>query len=175
MTEKTEEKFLQNLLTPEMRKKRARLACATDSDPMIRAQDVTEYSIQSVRCRHRPAVGTKCHTARTPKIQRPISRYASTDSLGKTRISYVTPDWGNRNYGDYWFDIPEEKVIDHQDGKTFVETFLQVVRPYLHKNGTGFGTRLETLARDLLYPRHAGKIRPVEKKWNWKPLCSTPS
>ena len=46
-------------------------------------------------------------------------------SLGKTRISYVTPDWGNRNYGDYWFDIPEEKVIDHQDGKTFVETFYK--------------------------------------------------
>ena len=37
----TEEKFLKNMLTPEMQEKRARLACATDSDPMIRAQDVT--------------------------------------------------------------------------------------------------------------------------------------
>ena len=30
----TEEKFLKNMLTPEMQEKRARLACATDSDPM---------------------------------------------------------------------------------------------------------------------------------------------
>ena len=47
----TEEKFLKNMLTPEMQEKRARLACATDSDPMIRAQDVTESSIQSVPVR----------------------------------------------------------------------------------------------------------------------------
>ena len=72
----TEEKFLKNMLTPEMQEKRARLACATDSDPMIRAQDVTEYSIQygASTC---PAVGTKCHTARIPKIRQPISHYVS--------------------------------------------------------------------------------------------------
>lgn len=45
--------------------------------------------------------------------------------MGNTRISYVTPYWGNRNYGDHWFDIPEVKVIDNQEGKTFVETFYK--------------------------------------------------
>ena len=123
---KTEEKFLQNLLTPEMRKKRARLACATDSDPMIRAQDVTEYSIQSVRCRHLSGCWYEVSYRPYPQDSTTyIPLRITTDSLGKTRISYVTPDWGNRNYGDYWFDIPEEKVIDHQDGKTFVETFYK--------------------------------------------------
>ena len=122
----TEEKFFKNLLTPEMEEKRARLACATDGDPMIRAQDVTEYSIQSVRCRH--LSGSWYEVSYRPYPQDSttyIPLRITTDSLGKTRISYVTPDWGNRNYGDYWFDIPEEKVIDHQDGKTFVETFYK--------------------------------------------------
>ena len=46
------ELLLQRFLTPEMREKKDRLSCATDGDPMIRAQDVTDYSIQSVRCKH---------------------------------------------------------------------------------------------------------------------------
>ena len=36
----------------QMQEKKDRLSCATDGDPMIRAQDVTDYSIQSVRCKH---------------------------------------------------------------------------------------------------------------------------
>ena len=70
----TEEKFLKNMLTPEMQEKRARLACATDSDPMIRAQDVPSSPYGASTC---PAVGTKCHTARIPKIRQPISHYVS--------------------------------------------------------------------------------------------------
>lgn len=38
----TEDFFFKKLLTPEMEEKRARLTCATGSNPMIRAQDVTE-------------------------------------------------------------------------------------------------------------------------------------
>ena len=72
----TEEKFLKNMLTPEMQEKRARLACATDSDPMIRAQDVTEYSIQSVRCKHLSGCWYEV-SYRIPKIRQPISHYVS--------------------------------------------------------------------------------------------------
>mgnify|MGYP001536839920 FL=1 len=122
----TEEKFLKNMLTPEMQEKRARLACATDSDPMIRAQDITEYSIQSVWCKHLSGCWYEVSYRPYPKDSTTyIPLRITADTLGKVRISYVTPDWGNRNYGDYWFDIPEEKVIDNQDGKTFVETFYK--------------------------------------------------
>ena len=123
---KTEEKFLKNLLTPEMNEKRARLTCVTDANPMIRAQDVTEYGIQSVRFRHLSGNWYEMSYRSYPQdsaIYIPLR--ITTDSPEKIRISYVTPEWGDRQYGDHWFDIPEEKVIDDQDGKTFVETFYK--------------------------------------------------
>lgn len=123
---KTEEKFLKNLLTPEMNEKRARLTCVTDANPMIRAQDVTEYGIQSVRCKHLSGNWYEISYRSYPQdstIYIPLR--ITTDSPEKIRISYVTPEWGDRQYGDHWFDIPEEKVIDDQDGKTFVETFYK--------------------------------------------------
>ena len=123
---KTEEKFLKNLLTPEMNEKRARLTCVTDANPMIRAQDVTEYGIQSVRCRHLSGNWYEMSYRSYPQdsaIYIPL--LITTDSPEKIRISYVTPEWGDRQYGDHWFDIPKEKIIDDQDGKTFVETFYK--------------------------------------------------
>lgn len=123
---KTEEKFIKNLLTPEMNEKRARLTCVTDANPMIRAQDVTEYGIQSVRCRHLSGNWYEMSYRSYPQdaaIYIPL--LITTDSPEKIRISYVTPEWGDRQYGDHWFDIPKEKIIDDQDGKTFVETFYK--------------------------------------------------
>lgn len=123
---KAEEKFIKNLLTPEMNEKRARLTCTTDANPMIRAQDVTEYGIKSVRCRHLSGNWYEMSYRSYPQdsaIYIPLR--ITTDSPEKIRISYVTPEWGDRQYGDHWFDIPEEKVIDDQDGKTFVETFYK--------------------------------------------------
>lgn len=123
---KAEEKFIKNLLTPEMNEKRARLTCATDANPVIRAQDVTEYGIKSVRCRHLSGNWYEMSYRSYPKdsaIYIPLR--ITTDSPEKIRISYVTPEWGDRQYGDHWFDIPEEKVIDDQDGKTFIETFYK--------------------------------------------------
>ncbi len=85
---------------------------------MMRAQDVTEYSIQSVRCKHLSGCWYEVSYRPYPKDSTTyIPLRITADSLGKVRISYVTPDWGNRNYGDYWFDIPEEKVMDDQDGR----------------------------------------------------------
>ena len=109
-----------------MNEKRARLTCVTDANPMIRAQDVTEYGIQSVRCRHLSGNWYEMSYRSYPQdsaIYIPL--LITTDSPEKIRISYVTPEWGDRQYGDHWFDIPEEKVIDDQDGKTFVETFYK--------------------------------------------------
>lgn len=41
---------------------------------------------------------------------------------------------------------------------------LQVIRLYLHKNETRFGTRIKTLERGLLHSHYAGKIRPVKER-----------
>lgn len=121
-----EDKFIENMLTPQMNEKRARLICVTDADPIIRAQDVTDYAIKSVRCRHLSDSWYEVSYRPYPQdstIYIPLR--ITKDSQDKVRISYVTPYWGNRKYGDKWFDIPKEKVIDDQDGMTFTETFYR--------------------------------------------------
>lgn len=165
----TEEKFLKNMLTPEMQEKRARLACATDGNPMIRAQDVTEYSIQSVRCKHLSGCWYEVSYRPYPKDSTTyIPLRITADSLGKVRISYVTPDWGNRNYGDYWFDIPEEKVMDDQDGKTFVETFYKSyaytyikMRPDLEQ---GLKHLRETYCTPIMQEKYVRSRKEVEQE-----------
>lgn len=49
---KEETELLQDFLTPEMQEKKGRLVQVTDSDPLLRAQDVSEYGRQSLACRH---------------------------------------------------------------------------------------------------------------------------
>lgn len=132
---------------------------------MIRAQDVTEYSIQSVRCKHLFGCWYEVSYRSYPKDSTTyIPLRITADSLGRIRISYVTPDWGNRKYGDYWFDISEGKVIDDQDGKTFTETFYKSYAYTYVKMKPDLEQGLKTLARDLLYSHHAGKIHPVKKR-----------
>lgn len=149
----TEEKFLKNMFTPEMKGKRARLVCATDANPMIRAQDVTEYGIRSVRCRH--LSGSWYEVSYRSRPQDSITYIPlriMTDSLGNIRISYVTPEWGDRKYGDHWFDIPEEKVVDNQDGKTFVETFYKSYAHTYIKMGSDLEQSLKHLRETYCTP-----------------------
>ena len=83
-------------------------------------------AIKSVRCRHLSDSWYEVSYRPYPQdstIYIPL--HITKDSQDKVRISYVTPYWGNRKYGDKWFDIPKEKVIDDQDGITFTETFYK--------------------------------------------------
>ena len=157
----TKEKFLENLLTPEMKEKRARLACATDADPMIRAQDVTEHGIRSVQCRHLSGNWYEVSYRSYPQDSTTyIPLRIITDSLESIRIAYVTPDWGDRKYGDHWFDISEKKVIDDQDGKTFVETFY---KSYAHT----YIKMKPDLEQGLKHLRETYCIPVMQEKYNW--------
>ena len=55
-----ESELLQSVLTPEMREKKGRLIYVTGADPLLRAQDVSDYGKQSLRCKHLD--GMKCLT-----------------------------------------------------------------------------------------------------------------
>lgn len=121
-------------LTPEMQKKRVRLANATDSDPILRAQDVSEYGRQSLTCRHLEGdwyeVAYRWDAQDTTAIHIPVR--VEEDEKGQVRINYITPEWGGRRYGNHLFDIPAQKVADRKDARTFVETFFKAYTyPYV--------------------------------------------
>ena len=127
--------YLQSkFLTPEMQKKRVRLANATDSDPILRAQDVSEYGRQSLTCRHLEGdwyeVAYRWDAQDTTAIHIPVR--VEEDEKGQVRINYITPEWGGSRYGNHLFDIPTPKVADRKDARTFVETFFKAYTyPYV--------------------------------------------
>ena len=124
--QKEENKLLQDFLTPEMQEKKGRLVQVTGSDPLLRAQDVSEYGRQSLACRHLDGswyeVSYRWDESDTVGIKIPVR--IKTDAKGKTRICYVTPYWGGSSYGDSLLDIAEQTVDDGKDAETFVATFF---------------------------------------------------
>lgn len=125
--QKEENKLLQDFLTPEMQEKKGRLVQVTGSDPLLRAQDVSEYGRQSLACRHLDGswyeVSYRWDESDTVGIKIPVR--IKTDAKGKTRICYVTPYWGGSSYGDSLLDIAEQTVDDGKDAETFVATFFK--------------------------------------------------
>ena len=125
--QKEENKLLQDCLTPEMQEKKGRLVQVTGSDPLLRAQDVSEYGRQSLACRHLDGswyeVSYRWDESDTVGIKIPVR--IKTDAKGKTRICYVTPYWGGSSYGDSLLDIAEQTVDDGKDAETFVATFFK--------------------------------------------------
>ena len=134
-----ENDLLGKFLTPEMLEKKGRLANATDSDPILRAQDVSEYGRQSLTCRHLEGdwyeVAYRWDVQDTTAIHIPVR--VEEDEKGQVRINYITPEWGGRRYGDYLFDIPAPRVADRKDARTFVETFFKAYTyPYVKMSHT---------------------------------------
>ena len=125
---------LQNkFLTPEMLEKKERLVTVTGSDPILRAQDVSEYGQQSLTCRHLEddwyEVAYHWDVQDTTAIRIPVR--VEEDEKGQVRINYIVPHWGGSRYGDNLFDIPSQDVIDGLGARTFVETFFKAyVYPY---------------------------------------------
>lgn len=134
-----ENDLLGKFLTPEMQKKRVRLANATDSDPILRAQDVSEYGRQSLTCQHLEGdwyeVAYRWDAQDTTAIHIPVR--VEEDEKGQVRINYITPEWGGSRYGNHLFDIPTPKVADRKDARTFVETFFKAYTyPYVKMSHT---------------------------------------
>lgn len=126
-------------LTPEMLEKKGRLVTATDSDPVLRAQDVSEYGRQSLTCRHLEGdwyeVAYRWDAQDTTAIRIPLR--VEEDEKGQVRINYIVPQWGGRRYGNHLFDIPAPKVTDRKDARTFVETFFKAYTyPYVKMSRT---------------------------------------
>lgn len=119
--------LVDSILTPEMRDKKGRLTAAMGADPLLRAQDVSAFGMQSLECRHLEGgwyeVSYRWNQSDTASIHIPLM--VRVDKKGRVKIAYVTPEWAGRGYGDYLFNIPKVKVQDKKDATTFVESFFK--------------------------------------------------
>ena len=157
---KIENGLVKDYLTPEMQKKLYRLITVTGSDPLLRAQDVSDYGIQSLTCRHLEGKWYEVSYLRTENdtasVQIPIR--VDTDANGKIRIVYVTPYWGGNKYGDQIFDVRAKEIKDDVDGGIFVETFFKAyVYPYV--------TMSTTMEQDINQLRKTYCTAAMQKKY----------
>lgn len=168
------ETLLQDHLTPEMQEKRARLICTTNSDPLIRAQDVSEEGIHSVRCR--PLSGNWFEVSYILSSQDTVRipvRVASCSS-DTVRISYVTPYWGGNDYGDSLFDIPKQEVVNDRSGLLFVETFFRsYAYPYVTMSLSIYD-ELEQIRRSHCTSSMLRKYAETKEEVKWEEPCFDP-
>ena len=132
--DETAETLVQQFLTKEMQAKMGRLVDATGANPLLRAQDVSAFGRQSLRCRHLEEdwymVSYQWSESDSVGIHIPLK--IVKEVKGEPRIGYVTPEYARVSYGDQNFDIPAVDVKDDKDADTFVETFFKAyVYPYV--------------------------------------------
>lgn len=133
------DQLIDKFLTAEMQDKKGRLTVTTDADPILRAQDVSAYGMQSVECRHLEdewyEVSYRWKDDNDACIYIPLM--VKSEKKGEVKIAYVTPVWSDRKYGDYLFDVPSVKVQDGKDAAIFVETFFRAYTyPYVKMSPT---------------------------------------
>lgn len=86
-------RFRRNILTTDMYDKYLKMVDETGADPIINAQDVSEWAIKTLSCKHVKkewyVVSYQPQPNTSPIL---IMLKASKDSLGTTRISNIKPN-----------------------------------------------------------------------------------
>lgn len=123
-----EEKYM----TPEMKRKKERIIGVCGVNPFLRAQDYTEYTINSLLCTHLDGNWYNVsfqHEENSKRVNIPI-RVLTDKKYEKTLIAYVVPEWGGEQYGDSLFlqNNSYKSVMDkstRHDAETFIKSFYR--------------------------------------------------
>lgn len=112
------------LFTPEMWEKRGRLASVQGADPLIRAQDYSEYGLESLSCKHLADNWYEVSYAWSEEDE-PIHIPVRINTQGgHFRFDYITPSWG-KWLGDKLFDIAKPGKVDQETASKFVTSFYR--------------------------------------------------
>lgn len=159
--------LLGEFLTPEMREKKGRLTAATDADPLLRAQDVSDYGRRTLQCRHLEGdwyeVSYRWGEEDTTGTYIPLKVTAGTG--GKVRIAYVTPECEGRKYGDGMFHIQATKVDDSSDALTFVQTFYKAYARLYAKMVPHLERELERLRKAYCTPEMLERYAAIKQEY----------
>ena len=121
MKELSDTVLARKIFTDEMREKAMRAGVGYDY--LTRAQDVTDYGISSLKCRHITddwyAVSFQWNETDEPEVI-PIRLKKTGDDY---RISYILPEWVTSIDYKKLFDVVPCDTVNRTDAFKFVETF----------------------------------------------------
>lgn len=110
------------LFTPEMWQKLGRLNSVIDADAMLRAQDISDYGVESVTCNHLEGdwfqVSYFWNEGDLPVVI-PV-KIKEVD--GDYKFCYITPYWGAWR-GDSLFDVKPCGNVNQNNALDFVRSF----------------------------------------------------
>ncbi len=112
-------------LTKNMRDKCIRVSSVNDINVFLRAQDYTDYALQTLSCRHLEGLWYEI-SYRFYEHSEIVRIPLRLDNLSREpRITYVVPLWGGQEYGDSLFQVTPVKIEDDEPD-SFLRTFYQV-------------------------------------------------
>lgn len=112
-------------LTKNMRDKCIRVSSVNDINIFLRAQDYTDYALQTLLCRHLEGLWYEI-SYRFYEHSEIVRIPLRLDNLSREpRITYVVPLWGGQEYGDSLFQVTPVKIEDDEPD-SFLRTFYQV-------------------------------------------------
>jgi hypothetical protein len=148
-TDPIKEKYL----TKSLIAKAGRVAAATGTDPIIRAQDFVEEAVETFKVEHLDKNWYMVsyfykHAGKTFTTNIPV-RVNKTG--GQYKIDYITPEWNGSLYGDnLLFDKPKQQAVDISDPLPFLKTFYAAYTMEYCSLSENLTPRLVELREDYL-------------------------
>lgn len=109
-------------LTKGMIDKCRRVSPVMDVNAIYRAQDYTDYALQTLSCRHLEGLWYEVSFQMDKRVEAVSIPVRMDGNSEEARICYVVPLWGGRNYGDWLFHTYPEEITD-KNPDSFVRTF----------------------------------------------------
>jgi hypothetical protein len=156
------EKYLTNSLI----KKVHRMGTATETDAILRMNEVVEDMIKTLNIEHIDKNWYK--VSYSWKLNDTISSYKDipiriNKTEGRYRIDYITPIWNGSLYGDsLLFDNPVQQLIDDSSPMSFLKTFYAAYTMEYCSMSEDLTPRLVALREKYLTPDALAQFEEAE-------------
>lgn len=150
MQDTASDSILQVYFTDRLLSKIGRIKLATQSDPIIRAQDFSKSSISTLQVKHLNNnwyMVSYTQNFDNKQTQIPIRIIHNK----RIMIDYITPEWNNSLYGDsLFFEKPIPVTIDDSTPLSLLKTFYDAYTVEYCSMPSDLTSQLETLRKKYL-------------------------
>ena len=150
MHDAANDSILQVYFTDRLLSKIGRIKLATQSDPIIRAQDFSKSSISTLQVKHLNNnwyMVSYTQNFDNKQTQIPIRVIHNK----RIMIDYITPEWNNSLYGDsLFFEKPIPVTIDDSTPLSLLKTFYDAYTVEYCSMPSDLTSQLETLRKRYL-------------------------
>jgi len=159
--------LVKKYLTRGLIEKIKRTGTATNSDPILRAQDVNEHMLKTIQVRHLEEnwymVSYDWNPTGNSNHQEIPIRVAQIDGL--YMIDYITPEWNGSSYGNrLLLNTLPKKAIDSSSPLSLLKTFYTAYVSLYCSMPEGLVAQLERLRKAHLTSKALAQFEEAEKE-----------